>query len=471
MSNIYNKHITFPNGTLIGNWFEEDELKKKTGTSRTIPRQHFKRISFNLEKTLINNTPCDNTFKRVIGEKEPCKDYSLTSQKYGDHSFPESKYTHMPLRAEDQRQLFKKFVQKTIDLNKEVMQKGDATRSLTSTYRCVHVPQPFETHLGRRIMFTQEHLPIDDNKPDKLFMAQHQMSKYPNIISSKQVSNYIDKYVPYYKDKEITFWSTNLGKSNMYHTPTLGINPFAKSNSFSQPIQKTKGTTQYEGNVKNLSSSKNIYLNAHDYDYYETYKEEVEKKTHIPDLTPQIQARLLDNCSKKGWIGLRDLKIYLRSVAKNANCMIDRPNFKFYVNKYGIDFTDEELDFIFNKFDSNRNNHVNYLEVLNHLRFCSDNRKILIEKFKEQVKKPNSRFISFDYLIKLSDMNYHPEALKFIKSDVDVKHEYDIAWDNLKEDDFVTTDNLIEFFIDISSCIKDDDDFLQCLVACGFKKD
>ena len=42
MTNIYNKHIKFPNGTLIDNWFEEDELKKKTGETRTIPGYPYK---------------------------------------------------------------------------------------------------------------------------------------------------------------------------------------------------------------------------------------------------------------------------------------------------------------------------------------------------------------------------------------------------------------------------------------------
>lgn len=34
MTNIYNKTVLFPNGTLIGNWYEEDELRQKTGEGR-----------------------------------------------------------------------------------------------------------------------------------------------------------------------------------------------------------------------------------------------------------------------------------------------------------------------------------------------------------------------------------------------------------------------------------------------------
>ncbi len=34
MTNIYNKTVLARNGTLIGNWFEEDVLKGSTGVTR-----------------------------------------------------------------------------------------------------------------------------------------------------------------------------------------------------------------------------------------------------------------------------------------------------------------------------------------------------------------------------------------------------------------------------------------------------
>ena len=40
MTNIYNKTMYFPNGTLINNWFEEDELRRKTGETRSVTTTH-----------------------------------------------------------------------------------------------------------------------------------------------------------------------------------------------------------------------------------------------------------------------------------------------------------------------------------------------------------------------------------------------------------------------------------------------
>ena len=45
MTNIYNKFIIHPNGTLINNWFEEDELRRHTGEGRTIPGKNFPKKS------------------------------------------------------------------------------------------------------------------------------------------------------------------------------------------------------------------------------------------------------------------------------------------------------------------------------------------------------------------------------------------------------------------------------------------
>jgi len=36
MTNIYNKHIQVNNGTLLGNWYEEEILRNATGEGRYV---------------------------------------------------------------------------------------------------------------------------------------------------------------------------------------------------------------------------------------------------------------------------------------------------------------------------------------------------------------------------------------------------------------------------------------------------
>ena len=45
----------------------------------------------------------------------------------------------------------------------------------------------------------------------------------------------------------------------------------------------------------------------------------------------------------------------------------------------------------------------------------------------------------------------------------EIKVEYKNAWDDLKEDTIITQDNFIYFFKDVSTCIKNDQDFVACL--------
>ena len=56
-----------------------------------------------------------------------------------------------------------------------------------------------------------------------------------------------------------------------------------------------------------------------------------------------------------------------------------------------------------------------------------------------------------------------------MKTAPDVLEEYVKTWDNLKDDDLISEKNFEEYFYDISTCIETDEDFLQCLKACGYQ--
>ena len=51
-------------------------------------------------------------------------------------------------------------------------------------------------------MFTPDMDKIGPGDLDRGFMAQHHTSKYPESLTKEQTEKYVDRYVPYYKDKE-----------------------------------------------------------------------------------------------------------------------------------------------------------------------------------------------------------------------------------------------------------------------------
>ena len=66
---IYNKKLHTQNGTLIDNWFEEEELRKRTGVTRATPMQNFPRKFCDFENPIKNPNPGDDTFKRIINDE------------------------------------------------------------------------------------------------------------------------------------------------------------------------------------------------------------------------------------------------------------------------------------------------------------------------------------------------------------------------------------------------------------------
>ena len=119
--------------------------------------------------------------------------------------------------------------------------------------------------------------------------------------------------------------------------------------------------------------------------------------------------------------------------------------------------------------DTSKNDFINYINFLNSINRVSETRKSQIESFKEQVKVPGQNYILFSNLVSLADMNYHPEAVKFLKTVPDLEVEYRINWDNLKEDNRVTENDFRQFFYDVSSCVDNDEDFTQILKSLGYK--
>ena len=85
---IYNKKLLTKNGTLIDNWFEEEELRKRTGVTRATPLQNFPKKFFDFETPIKDPNPKDDTFKRII-DNEHTGFYKTTYSNYGDFSFPE----------------------------------------------------------------------------------------------------------------------------------------------------------------------------------------------------------------------------------------------------------------------------------------------------------------------------------------------------------------------------------------------
>ena len=188
-----------------------------------------------------------------------------------------------------------------------------------------------------------------------------------------------------------------------------------------------------------------------------------------PKISGETIDKILRGCALRGWVGLRQLKCYLRNISAHKSDIMNKNDFKYFMAQQAILLNDEDINSIFAVYDVSKNDHINYIQFLNSINSVNDSRKAQIESFKEQVKVPGQNYILFSYLVSLIDMNYHPEAIRFLKTVPDMEYEYKINWDNLKEDNRIKENNFRQFFYDISACVDRDDDFNQILKALGYK--
>lgn len=87
MTNIYNKVVIYPNGTLEGNWYEESVLRQKTGEGRTSRGTKFGKRTFDIinPSNYKSDVSHDDTYKRVImSEKVNPTDYTTSNSAYGN---------------------------------------------------------------------------------------------------------------------------------------------------------------------------------------------------------------------------------------------------------------------------------------------------------------------------------------------------------------------------------------------------
>ncbi len=329
-------------------------------------------------------------------------------------------------------------------------------------------PNP-PSSINRRAMSARQR--YDQNQQ---MLAERQRKLDERYLNNKTNPNTVE-------EAQNSFWMTHLNSSDMYRSFVKGTNPWARSSAFTQPLQNTRGAIGYYQNAYNNNMTtgfpgtseeqKRILLEKREYERRMREENERLKREEVGNsgVRKYIEEKILKSCAKKGWIGLRKLKCYLRSMLPHMCDVIDKNAFKTFLDNMGIILDIYEIEEIYHIFDINRNDHINYIEFLNSIRYVTEFRAQQIEDFKEQVKEKNQNCIYFSKLLRISDMRFHPEVIKHLKSPFEVIKEYENNWDALKIDNVISEDHFRQFFYDVSSVVDSDHDFTQILKALGYK--
>ena len=485
---IYNKQFHNPNGTLINNWFEEEELRKKTGVSRATTLQNFPHKFFDFENPIKNTNPHDDTFKRVINDEHNAF-YKTTYSTYGNHPNPEKKYEY---KGEDKKEFDEYVNNKILTKNLENFDKSPVGLYESVTKSTI-IPQKNNDPKGQRLMKTQDYENIPEERKDRIFQSENGLcSKIGSIPNNDFKEAFQDYKIPYYKDKPLTYWAMNQNRTNVYHTASNGLNSFGRSNNFTQNVQNTRGVSLYNGNIINNQKSQEVFLDKKDDEFIEDYKnyqlQRDEKEASSIEscfekgnmkicekFLSEIKNKIIGDIRKKGWTGLRKLKLYLQSVVKNINYyksnLIEKTEFKYHIYKWGVvSLNDKEIDLIFKMFGKKYNNTIDFVEFFNSLHTnCDENRKNMIKRLMIILKKnANDEYIHFSGICKYMNLNLLPEVLRLDNHLKKAEKEFIQSWGDLKEDDIITEENFFEYFEDISTCFAFDDEFEQCLLALSY---
>ena len=364
----------------------------------------------------------------------------------------------------------------------------------------VYVPQPFLNYAGLTKMLTSDYKYTP--KPSSFQMSNQEggestQNGFGNTLFQSG-SNKNDKQKngkegeKNSEDQEedtIGFWINNINTGDVYRSFIKGTNPWAKSSAFTQPIQRTRGAFMYYQNAfdspigggpAGLSQAelkrREEQLRKEKEEAERRAREEAELQERIRGaqigvggVRNDTSKKILTGCIKKGWIGLCYLKKFLKENNKKNSDVIDKNSFYLLLKKQGILLEDTDIESICNAYDVDKTDYFNFIQFFNALRNVSNTRGSQIESFKDQVKAPGQNYIIFSNLLRIADMNYHPEALKFLKSVPDLRREYENNWLKSKDEDRITEDDFRQFFYDVSTCVPKDADFTQILKALGYK--
>ena len=356
----------------------------------------------------------------------------------------------------------------------------------------LHIPQPFINYGGLSKMLSGDYKYTPRESPYQNIPQEKNVQNkngFANTLFQNESQNNNkegEKNAECNQEDETSgFWLKNINSSNMYRSFLKGNNPWARSSAFTQKIQNTKGAYLFYQNA--FDSQMGGQSAAEQRRREEELKKEQEEAERRAREEAELQERkrgaqigvggirndttkkILNGCIKKGWVGLRLLKNFLKENNKVCSEIIDKNTFYLLMKKQGILLEDEDLESICDAYDVNKTDYFDFIQLLNALRNVSNTRGSQIESFKEQVKSPGQNYITLTNLLRLADMNYHPDAIKFIKSVIDLRREYENVLRKVADGDIISEDNFRQFFYDVSTCVANDNDFTQILRALGYK--
>jgi len=266
----------------------------------------------------------------------------------------------------------------------------------------------------------------------------------------------------YTQTPAITFYTENLKKKNYYMTAAVGPNPFAKSNAFTQPVDKTRGAKEYAGNVNFEKEQENFAMHKTQKGT-NAFSPSNQKGTNALSPTAQpstfasIREKVLNLCRKRSADSFAELRSLLKSHDKNRNESLPPFVFKQAMKDFGIDFNESDISAVVKCFDRNNDGTINLNEFVSAIRGedIEPNRRELIFQAFNKIDKDQVGQVTAEDLYNGYNPDAHPDVVNGRRFKDDLIKEFMSVWDSKS----VTYGQFEEYYKDISASIVDTEDF------------
>ena len=238
MADAYNKFTKQTQGTLVGNWQEERELRELTGFGRNYPISHVPRHEGEPEFTRNR----DGTDKRIHGTDHPIDNLNSYNSEYGRSANPADNLARQGKREQLLASKLQEEVYKELQQNIEEEKKLKETRFFETTNRSTFDWKEGQNSIGKRVMKDQHGRDVQLSDSD--FAVEHGFRK---IAPRSQVSDLQAEVKN--SNIEVTIYSESLNRQIIPISTNKGNNPFARTSGFTQPIQLTRAANSFQGNI------------------------------------------------------------------------------------------------------------------------------------------------------------------------------------------------------------------------------
>jgi Ca2+-binding EF-hand superfamily protein len=199
---------------------------------------------------------------------------------------------------------------------------------------------------------------------------------------------------------------------------------------------------------------------------------EKKQKRAAADLLPQLREKLKSR-GARGMIGLaRSFKI----MDDNNSKTLEPAEFAKALRDYGLGFSKEEIEQLYGLFDSNGDGSIDYDEFLRHVRGpMNERRRLIVLKAFNKLDRDHSGTLDFTDIKGVYNCTKHPDVASGKKSEDEVLQEFLQTFEvhhntstGGKPDSFVTKDEFIEYYNNISMSI-DNDQYFELMMNTAWR--